>query len=127
MVVMMLIINTLFFPHKNSIHSSNLRKFSYNLSSRIYSETNNESSALLVEVWTKGMIWDRALGYNLIPLDTIPYSKTETEGKWYHLEKPKQEYKDTDVILMDGEVAGCQNPTGHMILLDCRFEPPLGR
>lgn len=73
------------------------------------------------------MIWDRALGYHLIPLDTIPYSKTETEGKWYQLEKPKQEYKDTDVILLDGEVAGIENPTGHMILLDCRFEPPLGR
>lgn len=127
MVVMMLIINTLFFHTKIAFILRTSENFSYNLSSRIYSETNNESSALLVEVWTKGMIWDRALGYNLIPLDTIPYSKTETQGKWYHLEKPKQEYKDTDVILMDGEVAGCQNPTGHMILLDCRFEPPLGR
>lgn len=88
------------------------------LSSRYCSETNNESSGLLVEVWTKGMIWDRALGYHLIPLNSIPYSK-ETEGKWYQL--------DTDVILMDGEVAGTENPTGHMILLDCRFEPPFGR
>lgn len=64
------------------------------------------------------MIWDRALGYHLIALDTIPYCKTETQGKWYQL--------DTDVILMDGEVAGTENPTGHMILLDCRFEPPFG-
>lgn len=31
-----------------------------------------------------------------------------------------------EVILMNGEVAGTRNPTGHMILLDCRFELPFG-
>lgn len=65
------------------------------------------------------MIWDRALGYQLIALDTIPYSTTETQGQWYQL--------DMELILMDGEVAGTKNPTGHMILLDCRFEHPFGR
>lgn len=76
------------------------------------------NSGLLVEVWTKGMIWDRALGYQLIALDTIAYSTVETQGQWYQL--------DMELILMDGEVAGTRNPTGHMILLDCRFELPYG-
>lgn len=83
------------------------------------SETNNVNSGLLVEVWTKGMIWDRSLGYKLIALNAIPYSTTETQGQWYQL--------DMELILMDGEVAGTKNPTGHMILLDCRFEHPFGR
>lgn len=64
------------------------------------------------------MIWDRALGYQLIALDTIAYSTVETQGQWYQL--------DMELILMDGEVAGTRNPTGHMILLDCRFELPYG-
>lgn len=64
------------------------------------------------------MIWDRALGYQLIALDTIAYSTVETPGKWYEL--------DMELILMNGEVAGTRNPTGHMILLDCRFELPFG-
>lgn len=84
-----------------------------------------------MEVWTKGMIWDRALGYQLIALDTITYSSEDhnlkngrgfahqqKQGQWYHL--------DMELILMNGEVAGTRNPTGHMILLDCRFELPFG-
>lgn len=86
---------------------------------RFYSETNNVNSGLLVEVWTKGMIWDRTLGYKLITLDTIPFSKSETHGQWYQL--------DSELILLDGDIVGTKNPTGHMIMLDCRFEPPFGR
>lgn len=64
------------------------------------------------------MIWDRALGYCLIALDTISYNLATSHEKWYQL--------DMEVILMNGEVAGTRNPTGHMILLDCRFELPFG-
>lgn len=81
------------------------------------------NAGLLVEVWTKGMIWDRALGYQYITLDQIQYEYDEHGaphhyGKWYSI--------DTDLILMDGEVAGTRDPTGHMLLLDLRFELPFG-
>lgn len=29
--------------------------------------------------------------------------------------------------MMDGEVVGTKNPTGHSLLLDCRFELPFGK
>lgn len=77
------------------------------------------NSGLLVEVWTKGMIWDRALGYKLITLDTIPFSKIETHGQWYQL--------DSELIVVEGDIVGTKSPTGQMIMLDCRFEPPFGR
>lgn len=38
------------------------------------SETNDVNTGLLIEVWSKGMIWDRALGYHYIPLRAIQYS-----------------------------------------------------
>ncbi|XP_037925907.1 protein unc-13 homolog B isoform X10 [Hermetia illucens] len=137
-------------------------------------ETNNVNSGLLVEVWNKGMIWDRALGYQLIPLETIPYNiidddilpddefedcdststaahqqllirNNQSNGVKYNQPQYQQQSQqfhgqdqhrqqqlqqgqwypiDMDLILMDGEVSGTKNPTGHMILLDCRFELP---
>lgn len=84
------------------------------------SETENaQGGGLVVEIWTKGMLWDRALGYQFITLDMIPYGyPNEVTAKWWPL--------DQEVILMNGEVAGTKNPTGHMLLLDCRFELPYG-
>ncbi|XP_064214218.1 protein unc-13 homolog A isoform X2 [Tribolium castaneum] len=37
-------------------------------------ETNDLNTGLLIEVWSKGMIWDRAMGYHWIPLQTVQYS-----------------------------------------------------
>jgi len=38
------------------------------------SETNDVNTGLLIEVWNKGMIWDRALGYYYMPLTEVRYS-----------------------------------------------------
>ena len=39
-----------------------------------YSETNCLDTGLLIEVWNKGLIWDKALGHYWLPLHQVPYS-----------------------------------------------------
>lgn len=39
-----------------------------------FSETNDVNTGLLIEVWSKGMLWDNALGYHWIPLPAVKYS-----------------------------------------------------
>ena len=43
-----------------------------------HSETNDVNTGLLVEVWSKGMLWDRALGYHYIPLPGVSYASEVT-------------------------------------------------
>ncbi|CAH1990570.1 unnamed protein product [Acanthoscelides obtectus] len=62
------------------------------------------------------MIWDRALGYHWIPLHTVHYSNEEGCGQWRSLE--------AELVMRDGEVVGTKTPTGHSLLVDCRFELP---
>jgi hypothetical protein len=38
------------------------------------SETNDVNTGLLIEVWSKGMLWDNALGYHWIPLTVVKFS-----------------------------------------------------
>ncbi|KAK5649184.1 hypothetical protein RI129_000213 [Pyrocoelia pectoralis] len=79
-------------------------------------ETNDVNTGLLIEVWSKGMIWDRAMGYNWVPLQTVQYANEEGSGQWLSL--------DAELVMRDGEVVGTKSPTGHSILVDCRFELP---
>ncbi|KAF5304324.1 hypothetical protein FQA39_LY09703 [Lamprigera yunnana] len=79
-------------------------------------ETNDVNTGLLIEVWSKGMIWDRAMGYNWVPLQTVLYANEEGSGQWLSL--------DAELVMRDGEVVGTKSPTGHSLLVDCRFELP---
>ncbi|XP_031782922.1 protein unc-13 homolog A isoform X6 [Nasonia vitripennis] len=79
-------------------------------------ETNDINAGLLIEVWLKGMLWDRALGYHYIPLPRVSYSNEDGSGQWVSL--------DSELEMRDGEVFATKTPTGHNLLLDCRFELP---
>ena len=41
----------------------------------IFSEVSDLDTGLLLEVWDKGMLWDKAIGYYWCPLNTIPFTK----------------------------------------------------
>ena len=41
----------------------------------IFSEVSDLDTGLLLEVWEKGMLWDKAIGYYWCPLNTIPFTK----------------------------------------------------
>ncbi|XP_014671000.1 PREDICTED: phorbol ester/diacylglycerol-binding protein unc-13-like, partial [Priapulus caudatus] len=79
-------------------------------------ETNRLDSGLIVELWNKGMLWDKLIGYHWLPLMKIPHSNEEGEGRWLSL--------DAELVMKDGEVVGSHTPTGFSVLLDSRFELP---
>ncbi|KAF9812640.1 hypothetical protein SFRURICE_018070, partial [Spodoptera frugiperda] len=68
------------------------------------------------EVWNKGVIWDKALGYHYLPLTSVAYNESDGGGRWVELE--------AQVMMRGGAVVGTTGPTGNALLLDCRFEPP---
>lgn len=79
-------------------------------------ETNNINSVLLIEVWNKGMIWDKALGFHLISLSQVSYSSEAASGQWVSL--------DAELEAVDGVPISTKTPTGHFLLIDYRFELP---
>ncbi|KAK0084890.1 hypothetical protein PV325_006190 [Microctonus aethiopoides] len=107
------------------------------------SETNDINTGLLVEVWSKGMLWDRALGYHYIPLPSVVYANEFVQferhyfriiilfncstsftdedgcGQWVSL--------DSELEMRESVVVGTKCPTGHHLLIACRFEQPFGK
>jgi hypothetical protein len=75
-----------------------------------------------VEVWSKNIILDRVLGYQFIPLDSLPYNQYDYPNgyeQWFNI--------DAEQIMVNGEIGGTRDSTGHMLLLDLHFELPFGK
>ncbi|CAG5124748.1 unnamed protein product, partial [Candidula unifasciata] len=79
-------------------------------------ETMRLDTGLIIEVWNKGMLWDKLLGLHWLPLRKIQHSNEEGSGKWLTL--------DSELVINNGEVVGTHIPTEHRILIDARFELP---
>lgn len=78
----------------------------------IFSETNRLDQTLCFQLWEKGFFKDNLLGSAWIPLMQIHHSNEGGSGAWVQLsnETPK------------GLVS-----SGHLILVDSRFELPTGK
>jgi hypothetical protein len=46
------------------------------------SEVNNLDAGLLLEVWSKGVIWDKAVGYHWLHLRDIQHSNVVSHKVW---------------------------------------------
>ncbi|XP_028966531.1 protein unc-13 homolog A-like [Galendromus occidentalis] len=80
-------------------------------------ETSQMDASLVVELWNKGMLWDKLVGCALIPLQGIQYSAEPSEGVWLTL--------DAEFInSTDGHPQGTKTPTGHQLLIEAHFELP---
>lgn len=51
------------------------------------------NAGLLVEVWCKGFLWDRFLGYYFIPLSEVSYMNEVTSNKTFETSTLKQEQR----------------------------------
>lgn len=85
-------------------------------------ETNSLDTGLLIELWNKGMLWDKLLGCLWIPLSEIRYSDPSdspelNQGSWYVLNGEVVHDPRTQTVI------GTQLSTQHMLLIDCHFEP----
>ncbi|XP_046838440.1 probable serine/threonine-protein kinase kinX [Vespa crabro] len=113
-------------------------------------ETNDMNAGLLVEVWCKGFLWDRFLGYYFIPLSEVSYMNEVTSNKTFETSALKQEQRvssdnnsntqpfgdtrtegsgqwvglDSELEMRGAEIIGTKKPTGHSLLIDCRLELP---
>ncbi|KAK7467968.1 hypothetical protein BaRGS_00036811, partial [Batillaria attramentaria] len=73
-------------------------------------------TGLIVELWNKGMLWDKLMGLHWLPLTKIHHSNKEGKGRWLNL--------DQELVIQNGEIVGTQFHTDHKVLLDARFELP---
>uniref|UniRef100_A0A8C2U0T8 Unc-13 homolog C n=1 Tax=Coturnix japonica TaxID=93934 RepID=A0A8C2U0T8_COTJA len=68
-----------------------------------------------VELWKKGLLWDRILGVLWIPFSSVEH---EGPGAWWMLH--------SKVIKNGTEIQGTRTPTSHELLLDIYFAIPFG-
>uniref|UniRef100_A0A0M3HZR8 C2 domain-containing protein n=1 Tax=Ascaris lumbricoides TaxID=6252 RepID=A0A0M3HZR8_ASCLU len=82
-------------------------------------ETNRLDNGMMLELWNKGVLWDKLIGVHYIPLTSVQYSSAPGSGKWLQV--------DQELETRNGHTVGTSRPTGHSLLVDVRFELPFGQ
>lgn len=75
-------------------------------------------TGLVIELWNKGILWDKMIGCIWVPLEKIHFSEQPNDGQWMQV--------DADLEIYNGEICGTRNPTGHVIHIEMHFEPVYG-
>uniref|UniRef100_A0A183CLK5 C2 domain-containing protein n=1 Tax=Globodera pallida TaxID=36090 RepID=A0A183CLK5_GLOPA len=81
-------------------------------------ETDQLDQGLVLELWNKGVLWDKLLGVHFLPLRQIAYSPVAGPGRFFQI--------DHEFQTVNGETVGTVRPTGHSVCVDCHFELPYG-
>ncbi|NP_001317864.1 Phorbol ester/diacylglycerol-binding protein unc-13 [Caenorhabditis elegans] len=79
-------------------------------------ETNRPDDGMVLELWAKGVLWDKLIGVHYMPLSEIRYSNAAGSGQWLQM--------DHELETRNGQTVGTRGPTGHNLLTDVRFELP---
>nr|CDJ84388.1 C2 calcium-dependent membrane targeting domain containing protein [Haemonchus contortus] len=79
-------------------------------------ETNRLDEGMIIELWSKGVLWDRLLGVHFMPLTDVRYCAAPGDGRWLQM--------DQELETRNGQTIGTSKPTGHNVLVDARFELP---
>lgn len=111
-------------------------------------------ASLVVELWNKGMLWDKLVGCALIPLQVSvrltecfcralsfrslaaesisskrPSFSSTQQGIQYSAEPSEGVWLTLDAEFInstDGHPQGTKTPTGHQMLIEAHFELPYG-
>lgn len=81
-------------------------------------ETNRLDQGLILELWNKGVLWDKLLGVHFMPLHQVQYAVGAGVGRWVQV--------DQEIETRNGQTIGTCKPTDHSLLVDVRFELPFG-
>ncbi|CAD5207083.1 unnamed protein product [Bursaphelenchus okinawaensis] len=79
-------------------------------------ETNRLDQGLMVELWNKGVLWDKLIGVHYLPLYQVQYRAGPGAGAWLKI--------DQELETRNGQTVGTCKPTGHSVMVDVRFELP---
>ncbi|EFO92850.1 hypothetical protein CRE_22666 [Caenorhabditis remanei] len=79
-------------------------------------ETNRPDDGMVLELWAKGVLWDKLIGVHYMPLSEVKYSNAAGSGQWLQM--------DHELETRNGQTVGTRGPTGHNLLADVRFELP---
>ncbi|KAA0189949.1 putative unc-13 (Munc13) [Fasciolopsis buskii] len=89
-------------------------------------EIEQITGGLLLELHSKGLLWNKLLGALWLPLKQIPQMNiTSTMNN--HIDPQVWSLLNAEVIFQNGVPIGTKTPTKHSLLTSIRFEVPNGK
>ncbi|CAF1087622.1 unnamed protein product [Brachionus calyciflorus] len=80
-------------------------------------EINELDEGVTIELWNRGMLWDKLLGLYWLPLFQINHSNIQNDET-----NDLKISLDSELCLEEGKIIGTQHPTGHLLMINARIE-----